>query len=321
MGTWSWIWRLKIPEKFKLLVWLTCHNVVPTLSLLHHRNMAASATCSRCGLEDETLLHCLRDCNHSKNIWLNYGFTDPDFFSEGTALNWIKKHATSSRSPTFMASLWWTWRHINQMCLSAEFWSLTRINFHVQDTVQTIKNVLQSEATNRLDRMVRWNSNNHNCFVLNVDGSCLGSPLRAGFGGIIRNSAGLFITGFSGHLATTSDILLVELTTIHRGLLLAIDTGIDDMVCYSDSMLSIQLLTSDTSYYHAYAVLIQDIKDLLAVRNFPIHHCLREGNQCVDLLAKQDATSNEEFSIHATAPSDLLPLIRNDAMGVLFHRA
>jgi len=207
------------------------------------------------------------------------------------------------------------------MCLSAEFWSLTRINFHVQDTVQTIKNVLQSEATNRLDRMVRWNSNNHNCFVLNVDGSCLGSPLRAGFGGIIRNSAGLFITGFSGHLATTSDILLVELTTIHRGLLLAIDTGIDDMVCYSDSMLSIQLLTSDTSYYHAYAVLIQDIKDLLAVRNFPIHHCLREGNQCVDLLAKQDATSNEEFSIHATAPSDLLPLIRNDAMGVLFHRA
>ena len=169
--------------------------------------------------------------------------------------------------------------------------------------------------------MVRWNSNNHNCFMLNADGSCLGSPLWAGFGGIIRNSAGLFITSFSGHLATTSDILLAELTTIHRGLLLAIDTGIDEMVCYSDSMLSIQLLTTDTSYYHAYTVLIQDIKDLLAARNFPIHHCLREGNQCADWLAKQGATSTEEFFIYTTAPSELLPLIRNDAMGVLFHRA
>jgi len=123
--------------------------------------------------------------------------------------------------------------------------------------------------------MVRWNNNNCNCIVLNVDGSCLGSPIRAGYGGLIRNSAGLYLLVFSGFIATTTDILFAELTATHRGMLLAVEKGIEDMVCYSDSLLSIKLLTDHASKYHAYAVLIHDIKDLLSSRNFSIHHCLR----------------------------------------------
>jgi len=109
--TWAWIWKLKIPKKFKLLVWLVCHNVVPTLSLLHHRHIAPTATCSRCGESEETVLHCLRDCRFSSNIWYMLGFTDHGFFSEGCAHNWIKNNADGTNSSTFFAGLWWTWRH------------------------------------------------------------------------------------------------------------------------------------------------------------------------------------------------------------------
>jgi len=59
----------------------------------------------------------------------------------------------------------------------------------------------------------------------------------------------------------------------------------------------------------------------LSSRNFTIHHCLREGNQCADYMAKRGANTNEDLSIHATSPSDLLPLIRNDVMGTSFPRA
>jgi len=319
--SWSWIWRLKIPEKFKVLVWLACHNVVPTLSLLHHRHIATSATCSRCGEEDESMLHCLRDCSFSKNIWLKLSFTNHDFFGEEYALNWIKINATSVRSSTFLAGFWWTWRHRNQMCLSHETWSLTRINLHIQNTTDLIKATFHTASVPYLNRMVCLNNNNFNCVVLNVDGSCLGTPIRVGYGGIIRNFAGFFIPGFSGFLTTTTDILMAELTAIHRGLLLAVETDIEEMVCYSDSMLSIKLRTEHAFTYHAHAILIQDIKDLLHTRNFSIHHYLREGNQCVDFLAKLGATSNEEFVTHVTPLSDLLPLIRTDAMGTYFPRA
>jgi ribonuclease HI len=142
--------------------------------------------------------------------------------------------------------------------------------------------------------------------VLNVDGSCLGTPSRAGYGGIIRNSAGFYITGFSGYIAASTDILFAELTAIHRGLLLAVESDFEDLVCYSDSMISIKVVNEQDSHFHAYAVLIQEIKDLLSSRNFSIHHCLREGNQCADFFAKLGANSNEEFTSHATPPTDLL---------------
>jgi len=37
-------------------------------------------------------------------------------------------------------------------------------------------------------------------------------------------------------------------------------------------------------------LLIQDIKDMLASRNFSLQLTLREGNQCVDYLAKLEAS-------------------------------
>lgn len=64
-SSWSWIWKLKSTKKHIFLFWLACQNSVPTLLLLSNRNMASSGLCSRCGLKDETFLHCFCDCNFS----------------------------------------------------------------------------------------------------------------------------------------------------------------------------------------------------------------------------------------------------------------
>jgi hypothetical protein len=97
--------------------------------------------------------------------------------------------------------------------------------------------------------------------------------------------------------------------------------GISDLVCYSDSLLPINPIQGDTQYYHVYAVLVQDIKDLLTTGNFSLQHTLREGNQCADLLAKLGAASDVDIIIHHTPPADLLGLLRSDASGVFFPRA
>lgn len=83
----------------------------------------------------------------------------------------------------------------------------------------------------------------------NSDGSCLGTPIRVGYGGLIRNNAGLFLSGFSGFIHDSTCILLAELTTIHKGFRLAIDMGLDDLVCFSDSQLSVNLITGAVSKY------------------------------------------------------------------------
>jgi len=87
---------------------------------------------------------------------------------------------------------------------------------------------------------------------------------------------------------------------------LALDMGLEDLVCYTNFQLSVNLIKGDTSKYHAYAVLVQDIKDDMGSRNFIIQHTLREGNQCANFMAKLEASSDSDFVLHPTTPQELL---------------
>lgn len=147
---------------------------------------------------------------------------------------------------------------------------------------------------------IKWNNGNHSVVILNVDGSCLGTPLRAGFGGAIWNYVGFYLSGFSGYIPESSDILYVELYAIYQGLILARSLNIEDLVCYNDSLHCINLLKGPNLSFHVYAVLIQDVKDLMEQNNVTVYHTLREDNQCVDFMAKLGASSDTELLYHST---------------------
>jgi hypothetical protein len=88
--------------------------------------------------------------------------------------------------------------------------------------VEIFINYFSLVSNDRLaDRYIKWNNNNYSRVILNVDESCLGSPVRSGFGGIIRNTFRHYLAGFSSFIPETSDILFVELYAICKGLLLA----------------------------------------------------------------------------------------------------
>ncbi|MCI29329.1 RNA-directed DNA polymerase (Reverse transcriptase), partial [Trifolium medium] len=151
--------------------------------------------------------------------------------------DWLKVGATSSHALIFSAGVWWSWRHRNLMCLNNETWPLSRLSFNIRAMVETFRNCFYPDPNDRLvDRHIRWNNNNYSCVILNVDGSCLGSSVRSGFGGVIRNTFGHYLAGFSCFIQGSSDILLAELYTIYKGLLLAKDMSIGELICYSDSL-------------------------------------------------------------------------------------
>ncbi|KAK2444790.1 hypothetical protein QL285_015789 [Trifolium repens] len=255
--------------------------------------MSPSTTCTRCGIQEESFLHCVRDCEFSRNLWNHVGFNNPDFFSNPDVYGWLKLGATGSQALIFSAGVWWAWRHRNLMCLNNETWSLSQLSFNIRTMVETFRNCFSLVSNDRLvDRLVKWNNNNYSRAILNVDGSCLGSPVRSGFGGIIRNTFGHYLAGFSCFIQETPVIFLVELYAIYKGLLLARDMSIDEFVCYSDSLHSINLIKGPKVKYHIHAVLTQDIKELFFQTNVFLHHTLRKGNQCADFFAKLGASSN-----------------------------
>lgn len=183
------------------------------------------------------------------------------------------------------------------MCLSDEDVHPNRLLSQIHTSAEDIKLCFHRQSHDASSvRHIRWNNDNFNCPVLNVDSSCIGTPTRAGFGGLIRNSHGFYLTGYSGFIPSSSEILEAKLTAILHGLSIATNLGITKLVCYSDSLLSINLISGNSSRYHVHAVLIQDIKDKLSQMNVSLRHTLREGNHCADYFAKLGESLMPTFS-------------------------
>jgi hypothetical protein len=174
-------------------------------------------------MQEETLFHCLRDCRFSRDVWLHIGFNDTAFFASDDAADWLKEGSKGPNATIFAAGLWWVWVRRNSMCFSNEQMPLHRVAANIMNSADSILHAFPPYQTGHLERLVHWNNNNFDCYILNVDGSCLDTPVRAGFGGLIRNSAGFYLAGFSGFIPSSSDILQAELSAIFHGLKIAKD--------------------------------------------------------------------------------------------------
>ncbi|PNX62930.1 ribonuclease H, partial [Trifolium pratense] len=98
--------------------------------------------------------------------------------------------------------------------------------------------------------------------ILNVDGSSIGNPGISGYGGIIGNADGTWVHGFVGNFGVTN-ILHAELMAIYKGLHLAWELNITDSWCYSNSVMTLKLITETVDEWHHYAAIINNIKDIL----------------------------------------------------------
>lgn len=319
--SWKWIWKIPAQENIKFFFWLAFHDSIPTLATLHHRNIIPSADCKVCPGVNETLLHCVRDCPRARRVWEKLGFGDNSFFQVMDAKSWLKQGATGSNDKLFIACVWWCWKARNAYCFNNEVIPFPRLILSILNLSAIFKICFDKENTNPPEgRNISWYHPNREGVILNVDGSSLGNPGPAGFGGLLRNPDGGWILGFSGHIGH-SVILKAELLAILNGLKLAWERGFKVLYCYTDLMHALSLIKEQQGEFHRHATIIQDIRDLLA---FPwkveMHHTLREGNQCADFFAKLGASDTTKLRIFLSPPPDLGVSLAGDAAGVSFPR-
>ena len=96
--------------------------------------------------------------------------------------------------------------------------------------------------------------------------------------------------------------------------------GIEELVCYSDPLPCFNIIKDPTPWFHVYAVLIQNAKDLIEQSNIIVCHPLREGNQCANFLAKLEASLDNDQVNHAFLPNGLLYPLEMDATRTFFRR-
>ena len=252
------------------------------------------------------LSHCVCDYNFSRTIWNHVGFNNANFFADMEVNRWLKEGSSGPQSFIFTATIWWVLRHKNLMCLNIENRPLNHLSYNIHNMVDSFSHcfMINSHVV-QVERFIRWINDNYSCTILNVDGSCLGTPVRAGFGGITRNNVVYYLSGFSGYTNDSSDILYAKLHAIYQGLILAKSLNIIELVCYTDSLHCINHLKGPT-------------KGLIRQGNVTVCHTLRKGNQCAVFRPKLGVGLYTEMLYHVSPPVDLLYLLGMDADGTLF---
>lgn len=67
-ASWTWIWKLILPENIKHFIWITMRESLPTNAFRFSCHVSLDPSCHRCGAAQETILHTSRDCRFSTRI-------------------------------------------------------------------------------------------------------------------------------------------------------------------------------------------------------------------------------------------------------------
>ncbi|KAA3472034.1 non-LTR retrotransposon transposase [Gossypium australe] len=332
--TWKAVWKLRVPERIRTFLWLVLHGRLMTNERRTRLGLAQTAQCERCSSHSEDMLHLLRDCPHSKNLWLSLvpRRLQGDFFGYGTS-EWIRTNIICrSRdrhdiewNVLFAISIWWLWKWRNETIFQGKD-PPCNTPTHIFEQATFIKDSLTSlfttgQQATRHERLVSWKPPPPGWTLINTDGAARGDPGHAAAAACLRDNAGNWIAGAVTNLGICTTPL-AELMAIHSGLNLAWDRGIRQGILESDSELALSWLKREPDRTHKFAHLIRECRHILS-RPWTIQtrHIYREGNRVADWLAKFGISLPLGTHHFNTPPRGVTGIMLDDAAGYAVPRS
>ncbi|KAL4620119.1 hypothetical protein ACB092_06G130400 [Castanea dentata] len=255
-----------------------------------------SDVCPMCNRELETIIHRLKDCSASRDIWFKMGINPSNRFYEDNLLLWLEmnckdgSHKVRHHPPwkiVFPFAIWCIWKGRNNFV----FWNRSvqsnihhDIIFRASEFQHCILNAnrLGSKTVVR----VRWETPQVGWVWLNTDGSAAGNPGRVGRGGILQDDQGRWIASFSRNIGLSTSFM-AELWTLCDGLSLCHNLNYSAVDIQIDAKTIVGLL-SKPFYSNSFVMpIIDDCRQLISqIPQVRIGHYYREANSCADFLAK-----------------------------------
>nr|KYP32892.1 Putative ribonuclease H protein At1g65750 family [Cajanus cajan] len=210
---WRKVWKSKLPEKIKFLLWLLLHQALPTNVFRNHCNLQDSPYFSRCSGNIETILHCIRVCPYSRELWTRLDLAQINDFHILDPVAWIFQQLSAKDKELRMLTIWWAWHWRNNMLLDFSFCSVNYVVRCIYLDPLNLRLSLSSDfqLTPTLFPL------DSSTIRLNVDGCWFSDQSRLGFGGLIWDVSGRWLAGFSGN-CSHGDPSLAELLAVLDGL-------------------------------------------------------------------------------------------------------
>jgi ribonuclease HI len=256
-----------------------------------------------------------------------------NFFSFDDCRDWVFKNL-SKRSigvsefrwqTTFMTTCWhlWTWR--NKTIFEEGFQRPDNPTYVIQNFIKAIEEVAQDRVQKNPHHKeivyIGWKRPLDGWVKLNCDGACKGNGELAGCGGLLRQSDGTWIKGFSRKIGAC-DALHAEMWGLYLGLDMAWREGISHLIVESDSKVLIDMVTNNCKINGTIPSLVQRIQEILRREwHTQVIHTWREGNRCADWLANFSLSLNSwNLVALESPPNELQNLMFDDISGACMPR-
>ncbi|MCH81151.1 putative non-LTR retroelement reverse transcriptase, partial [Trifolium medium] len=322
---WLDIWKLRITERNRYFMWLVKHNRLLT-NQVKARMGLGNAVCDFCG-EEETSLHVLRDCGLSMGVWLAIIPNNlRDIFFEGNLEAWFQVNIMADsyiEGQLHWKDVWattchclWYWRNMENR--NNHFMRPTNTAFHILKRVKEYyaSSELNCVATQaqRVVSYIAWKPPDDGWVKLNTDGACIERSVAA-CGGVLRNSQGEWIGGFSKFLGTCS-AYVAELWGLLEGLKYTWKLGFRKVELNVDSVAVVKVIKEGGTASNMGYSLVKEIRRHISFGwEVKISQSYREANRCADALANMGYSLDGNIVFFEVCPSQLVQLVVSDALG------
>lgn len=119
------VWKLHVPPKIHVFLWLVSHNKIMTRDNLRKRHKIKPLDCVFCS-ENESVHHLFFGCVVAKYVWtvigeyFNISLGD-DYLS--IARFWLSNMKNSALNVACAAAMWYLWKIRNSMIFNYTMWS------------------------------------------------------------------------------------------------------------------------------------------------------------------------------------------------------
>ena len=169
-------------------------------------------------------------------------------------------------------------------------------------------------------KQIRWEKPDQGWWKLNTDGSQVAALGSAVGGGLIRDSRGNWVTGFTRKLGNANSFT-AEVWALRDGLMLCVQKKIPAVIVEMDAKALVDALNNPSYRNSVISPIFDDCKHLiLQIPQVCIKHVYREANKCADWLANSGHSQSLDFIIHSVPPMSLIPSVEADCHGTWCNR-
>ncbi|KAK9010379.1 hypothetical protein V6N11_036890 [Hibiscus sabdariffa] len=321
IACWPRIWKLQVQQRVRVFLWLVLHQRIMTNVERKRRNLATSDVCARCQSEIETIVHVLRDCPQARQVWeaVVVPAQLATFFSLPFS-DWILQCVTNVANvgtgderwaARFATVCWLIWKQrcntiFGTTTLSGSAW----VRFVVQNidgffTVLDRRSLQAGKASRPSIRVLPWWPPRPGWVKANCDAAVDPRNNSAAIGGVIRDSTGSWIFGFSRKLGRCS-VITAELWAMHDMLLHAWRIGFREVELETDNIEAYRIVSGCTSAFVT-TLLIEDLLELMNRRwNVQLRHISRVQNVVADKLVALSRGQDMRKLVWCDPPGEVL---------------